>query len=299
MADSWPVRTALWADGAAGRPSILFVNGRADFIEKYSEAFWEWRAAGHALASFDWRGQGMSGRLARDPDMGHVDDFSVWCADLDAMVTWARTVLPGPLVLVAHSMGGHLVMRYLAERAARGQGDAGVAGAVLLAPMMGIASPGKSLVIRMLTRIACLMGRTGRYAVGQYPYGAHQRRPARGEILTGSAERFADEGWWNDRDPGMSLGGVSWGWLDAAFRSIAALKRPGVLEAIRLPVMTLVGRDERLVEPESAMRACARMPQAECRWIAAGRHELLRDADMPRRKAMAAITAFLDRIAAG
>ncbi len=298
MADGWPVRTALWADGATGRPSILFVNGRADFIEKYSEAYWDWRMAGHALATFDWRGQGLSGRLGGHPDLGHADDFGLWLSDLDAMITWARSTLPGPVVLVAHSMGAHLALRYLADRGRRnGHGSAGVAGAVLLAPMMGIASSGKSRLIKALARIACLLGRGGRYAVGQYPYGPHQRRPARGDILTGSADRFADEGWWNDRHPGLSLGGVSWGWLDAAFRSIAMLDRPGALEAVDLPLLMLVGRHERLVDADSAMQACTRIPGADCRWIVSGRHELLRDGDGPRRKTMAMIAAFLDRIA--
>ena len=56
-------------------------------------------------------------------------------ADLSEQIAWFRSVLPAPYFVVAHSMGGHLLLRHLA--AAPGSIDR----AVLLAPLMGLVAP--------------------------------------------------------------------------------------------------------------------------------------------------------------
>ena len=67
---------------AAGDPppgrkgTVCLFQGRAEFIEKYFETVRELRARGFAVATIDWRGQGLSDRALRDPRKGHVGDFS-------------------------------------------------------------------------------------------------------------------------------------------------------------------------------------------------------------------------------
>ena len=80
-ADGWPHRTFSWVSGG-GRGSLLFLGGRGDIFEKYFEAFGHWHAAGWSIESFDWRGQGGSGRLSDNPRCGHADDFAPWVDDL-------------------------------------------------------------------------------------------------------------------------------------------------------------------------------------------------------------------------
>lgn len=276
------LRTVYWQGGASG--SLLFLSGRGDFIEKYAESYWDWRAQGFALASFDWRGQGGSGRLG-DGDAGHVDSFDVWLADLAAQVAWFQATLPPPWFVVAHSMGGHLLLRHLAGTRSR------FARAVLLAPMLGLrAAPLGPVVTRTVARIAVALGLGKRYAPMQGPYGAVQRSAARGAILTSDAARFADEGWWLDQHPELALGGVSYGWLAAAFASLDVIGAPGFLERIAVPMLVLVPEYERLVDNRATARDVARIPGATLATIAGASHELLREVDPIR-------TAVLGRIA--
>ena len=77
----WPAMTGDPAHEAM-RGSILFLPGRGDFYEKYLESLDYWHCEGWHVTALDWRGQAGSGRLSAHPDIGHVEDFSVWLDDL-------------------------------------------------------------------------------------------------------------------------------------------------------------------------------------------------------------------------
>jgi len=126
--DGWPLRRFDWPSGGASRGSILFQGGRGDIFEKYLEAFAHWHGQGWSITSFDWRGQGGSGRLSPHRHVGHVDDFSTFTDDFrDFWAEW-EPAAAGPRVLMGHSMGGHLILRALVEGAAQ------PSAAVLIAP---------------------------------------------------------------------------------------------------------------------------------------------------------------------
>ncbi len=286
--DGWPLRTVRWQAPAGSAGSLLFVGGRADFIEKYSEAYWTWRSDwGLGVATFDWRGQGLSGRLGDAPHKGH-GEFDRWTDDLDRIVAWFAATMPAPHYLVAHSMGGHLALRHLAR------GSSPIARAVLLAPMLGIrTAPLPPKLARRLADAAVRAGLGGRYALLQRGYGAWQQRPERQALLTGCPDRFADEHWWIAEAPELALGGITWGWLASASRSIDRLFAAQALERIATPLLLLAGEHERLVEVAAIRRAAERLPTGEFRLIPGGRHELLRDVEPVRDATQAAIRDFL------
>ena len=71
----------------------------------------------------DWRGQGGSVRLVpQAPLKGHIDDFAEYDADLEAFLEQVvAPMLAGgarPIAL-AHSMGGHILLRYLSRHPGR------------------------------------------------------------------------------------------------------------------------------------------------------------------------------------
>jgi len=182
--DGWHIRTVSWAP-MPGKPSILFLNGRADFIEKYSESYWHWRDQGYGLFTFDWRGQGASGRFPT----GAGGYFDAWLADVAGLADQCAALLGGPLVLAGHSMGGHLALRHLAAGNAHGYRRA-----VLFAPMVGIAAQGvPPRVLSWLAQARVNAGAGDTYPPLQGPYGARSRGVHRQRILTGDPERFADE----------------------------------------------------------------------------------------------------------
>ena len=105
-ADGVSLRFARWAPPPGRKGTVCLFQGRAEFIEKYFETVRDLRERGFAVATLDWRGQGMSERALRNPRKGYVRDFSRYDIDLD---TFVREVVlpdcPPPFFALAHSMG--------------------------------------------------------------------------------------------------------------------------------------------------------------------------------------------------
>lgn len=285
LPDGWALRTFdRPADSARG--SILWLGGRGDIFEKYLECFTEWHDSGWHVSSFDWRGQGGSGRILPDPSVGHIDDFGIWIDDLAAFwADWtART--PGPHIVMGHSMGGHLVLRALIDGRVR------PATAVLVAPMLGFAGkiPGW-LAALVAGALGKLFPHRQAWKQNERPSSPDASRQA---FLTYDDDRYADEIWWKDQKPELGLGPPSWGWMAAAAASYAVIDRPGAIEALRLPIQIIATDGDQLVSPTAIRNAAARMPNGELlmfdKTVA---HEVLREVDAVRDVAMARIATFL------
>ena len=110
--DGARLRAARWSPGAGGgRGSVLLLQGRSEFIEKYYEAIAELLQRGLDVVAFDWRGQGGSQRLLSNPRKGHVRRFSDYQADLNAVLKQAMAgQAPEPWFALAHSMGGAILI---------------------------------------------------------------------------------------------------------------------------------------------------------------------------------------------
>ena len=280
--DGWRLRGFDWRADGAFRGSLLFQSGRGDFVEKYLEALAHWHARGWHTAGFDWRGQGGSARDGPGPASGDANGFDAMVADAGGYVAAWIAATPPPHVLVGHSMGGHLLLRLLAER------RVAVDAAVLVSPMLGLAhAPLSTRMARLMAGAACALG------FGARPLWGHATPLARQANLTGCADRYADEGWWREAQPRLGVGPPSWGWLKAALASIARLDAAGVLERVDMPVLLVATERDRLVSAAAIRRAARRLPDARLVMLD-GAHELLREADPARTAAFAAIAAFLD-----
>jgi lysophospholipase len=294
-ADGWPIRRVDWpvpaAAGQAARGALLFVPGRADFLEKYLETLDGWSAAGWAVTALDWRGQALSGRLGRG-DIGHVDDFARWIDDLAGF--WRQWVAerPGPHVLAAHSMGGHLALRAVAEH--RVAPDA----LVLSAPMLGLLPQAvPPMVLHLAARLMCALGDPQRPAwkASEKPGAALADRSA---LLTHDPARYADEEYWRATRPALGMGPASWGWVCAALASIRRIDRAEALAGVGVPVFIAATGADRLVSIAAIDRAARWLPHAELlRLGSEARHEVLREVDPVRDRVLAAIDEFLDRVA--
>lgn len=292
--DGHAIRRLDWAEPAGPpRGSLLFMPGRGDFYEKYLETFEHWRQRGWRVTAADWRGQAGSGRLGRDTLTGHVGDFADWIADLAALWRdWAGE-RGGPVVLAGHSMGGHLVLRAAAEQRL----VPAPAALVLIAPMLDVVPERVPLAARRLfARVRCATGDPRR------PAWKWSERPGeipafRQRLLTHDSERYADELYWREARPELAMGPGSWGWVRAALASIGRLRRRGLLEHVGPPVLVVATRADRLVGIRAIRRAAARLPRAETLWFGGeAAHEILRETDPVRARALARIDAFLERM---
>jgi alpha-beta hydrolase superfamily lysophospholipase len=284
--DGWKLRRFDWpAPAPCGR--LLFQTGRGDIFEKYLETLAHLHAAGWSVTAFDWRGQGGSGRLSPDQHVGHVSDFAVYDSDLAAF--WADWMAQGegPTVILGHSMAGMMVMRALADRSI--SPDA----AILVAPMIGLKSPVGAVLAGKVARWMTAHGDPARAAwrTNERPGSMASRQT----LLTHDVGRYRDEGWWQDRHPELRLGPPSWAWLAQGFAGQAALAADPRIEAIDTPVLMLVAEADKLVDPRAALRLADRLPDAQVvRFGPESAHEILREADTVRDRALSAIDSFLD-----
>ncbi len=286
--DGWKLRRFDWP-ARAPRGRILFQTGRGDIFEKYLETFAHLHAQGWSVTAFDWRGQGGSGRLSANPRVGHASDYRAFDADFAAFWTdWSAEEAGNgmPRVVLGHSMGGMMVMRALAARSI--EPDA----AILVAPMIGLKAPfGAAFSARIARWIA------GRGDPARAAWRSNERPgsvASRQSLLTHDPDRYSDEGWWQAAHPELVLGPPSWAWLAEGFAGAAALATDPRVESIDTPVMMLIAEADKLVDPRAALRLAARLPNAQVvRFGAESAHEILREADGVRNRALSAIDSFL------
>lgn len=286
--DGWALRRFDWTGTGtnAGRGSILFQTGRADVFEKYLESFSYWHDAGWSVTSLDWRGQGGSGRLSGDARVGHIDDFDRWITDLAAFWPQWCAATPGPHVVIGHSMGGHLILQALLESAIHP--DA----AILVAPMTGLRGPIGARWAEPIVRFLRNRGDPARAAwkAGERPGPKHERQA----ILTSDRSRYEDEQWWYEQSPEIKLGPPSWAWLSEAYASTREQRADRRLATLNVPILMLVADADELVDAEASVAIAARLPDA--RLVRFGReaaHEILRESDAVRDRAMAEIDTFM------
>ncbi len=280
--DGTRLRTAQWAPKGAPRATVALLTGRNEFIEKYFETIADLLDRGLAVHMMDWRGQGLSDRPLPNRLKGHVRDFTDYMDDLDL---FAGGIEAEKLVLMAHSMGGHIVLRALAERPLLRRR---VTAAITSAAMQGINTGRFSPVMAMrIARSLVLAGLRGAQAPSPKESGATFN------VLTSDPERAEDQAFFIAAEPRLALGSPTFGWLDAAFRSIAATNLPGALEAIDIPVLMAVAGADQVVSPQAQRTAAARLRQVTLAEIDGSRHEILKERDYLRAQFWTALDAFL------
>lgn len=290
--DGWTIRRIDWPVPATPRGSILFVPGRGDFFEKYLETLNGWARAGFAVTATDVRGQALSGRLIAGSNLGHIDDFAIWTQDLATLFAAWKAITPGPHIIAAHSMGGHIALRSV------GDGLIAPDALILSAPMFAVKGP--PVPDSWGVKYAQMMVRKNgshspAWTISEKP-GATMR--ARKSMLTHDDARYDDERVWRVARPGLELGPGTWGWVLAAMESIAHIAAPGYVERIATPTFIFATDGDQLVRTRRIRELAARMPDCEL-YVAPKTvaHEMLREVDAVRDDVLARIDHFLDRVA--
>jgi len=254
--------------------SIILLGGRREFIEKYAEIIGELNERNLDVYAMDWRGQGLSERLLPNRHKGYVRSYEDYLDDLDRFVN--QVVGPraiAPCTILAHSMGGHIALRYLHDRPNR------IEKAVLSAPMIDIVSSAfTSRLLRIFVRFAVCAGMEKAYFPGTGDYGPADRK-FDGNRLTSDPQRFMDEQNAIAANPDLALGGLTYGWLEASLASIDILSGAGYPESIQAPVLIVSAGSDRIVSVKAQKQICERLPAGRILVIPRSRHEVLKEND--------------------
>lgn len=281
------LRAGLWrAEDPLGH--VIFLTGRTEYLEKVALPAEQFVARGYSVITLDWRGQGLSSRQAEPGLKGHVDDYIEFQTDLDALLTTDQArALTGARVLVAHSMGGGIATHAMARPSIAKTLDA----AILSAPMLGISmSPVARIAAWVTMKIGIALG----YSKSWPPLGdvstPYVLTEPEDSVLT-SDERVLD--WMIEiarTRPESSIASPTLGWYRAA---TAAMKKASGLPPPGMPVLCLLGENERVVDQASVVAGAARM-NAKLVRIDAAQHEVLIENASIREAVWRAIDAFFE-----
>ena len=278
------------------RALLVLLNGQTEFIEKYGEVIGELAARSYWIVTMDWRAQGGSDRLTADPRKAHIADFSLYDRDLaalmDQVVAPLKAKMPAlPLVGLAHSMGGHLLLRRLHDCPSE------FSAVALCAPMIGIQPRGVPWwMVKALSRFLNRDGPSEDFVWGM----AHRDQltlPFAAQIVTSDEARYRRTHEILAAHPDLRLNGPTWGWLAAALRSILLLHSPGYAEAIATPSLIFAAGRDRVCNTDALCAFAARMPNAECRTIEGAEHEILMERDIYRGQFWNGFDNFVKRYA--
>jgi lysophospholipase len=253
--DGVRIRTARWILPLhEARGTVVLIQGRSEFIEKYFEVVRELLARKFSVVTFDWRGQGLSSRQLEDTHKGHVGDFSEFDCDLHHVIE--RIVhehAVKPYIALAHSMGGNVLLRYLHDNPHEFEC------AVLTAPMLAVkTTPFPLWFARGVATLWTATGNKGAYVFG----GAHQDPMAQGfdgNVVTSDKARFERMMACLKVDPGLALGAPTFGWLEAAFRSMNLVRTEEFAAAIETPVLLIGAAYDKLVDLGADIRLIRRL----------------------------------------
>ncbi len=280
------------APDVPARGVCVLLNGQTEFIEKYFEVIDELRGRGFAVATMDWRGQGGSTRMTEDTRKSFVGDFHEYDQDLDTLMHWivqpmlAEGEKP---VALAHSMGGHNLLRALSRNPGR------FAAAVLSAPMIAISFRGqREFLVRAVTAFQVWRGRRG-----DWVWGMEARDPHRvnfsSQLVTSDPQRFERTQMLLREQPDLRLAGATWSWLAAALRSMDWLREPGRPEAITTPLLVVGAGKDRICQTPQTRAFAARLPFGDYVEIPEGEHELMMERNAIRAQFWAAFDAFMKK----
>jgi lysophospholipase len=287
--DKIKLRYATFPKGAgAARGTICLVQGRTEFIEKYFETIANFQSRGFAVGTFDWRGQGGSQRLIRNPRYGFVDHFDDYWTDLKS---FHGSILlpdcPPPYYLVGHSMGG-LVCLYAGMR------DRMMFERIFLSSPM-IALDRQPLSMSGMAAVCDALSFAG---LGRMPVGRRADKPPSeanfaGNPVTSDLTRYMRMVDVLNARRDLEITTPTVRWSAAAFHAMARAGRDDFPGAIKIPVMMLAAARDEVVSRSSIEALGLRMRTGRHAVIAAARHELFMENDMIRGQVFAAFDAFI------
>ena len=285
--DGVTLRAVRWPPPPGRKGTVCLFQGRSEYIEKYFEMVRDLRARGFAVATLDWRGQGLSERALRDPFKGHVDNFSEYETDLAAFMQ--QVVLPDcppPHFAIAHSAGATVLIR------AAHRGMRWFDRIVLTSPMLHLAASPLLGLAGPLVRTLHMLGFGSLYVPGgSAAIGALQ--PFAGNVVTSDPVRYTRAASVIEADRSLGLGSPTIAWADAALRAMGEFAQPTYAAHIRQPILVLAAGHDQITSTRVTEEFAIHLRAGAHLVVAGARHEIMMEQDQYRAQFWAAFDAFI------
>jgi len=284
------LRYARWeATIEEKRGTVCVFTGYSEYIEKYFETVSDLRRRGFAVSIMDWRGHGGSYRMIDDLRKGHIDDFAEYDKDIECYMR--EIVLPDcppPYNALAHSMGGHIMLRHITQPGSFFER------VVLSAPMVRIHPYILGFpvnLIRLYCTLAIALGFKHSYAQSANQDGLTLKDFASNNV-TSDSERYERNYMLEQAAPQLLLGSPTIGWLNAALKSIAMINHPDYFTKVNVPTLTFAAGMDNIVPSQAVEDYTARLKSGTGVRLSDAKHEILQETDDVRTRFWAAFDAY-------
>jgi lysophospholipase len=267
---------------------VIIAQGRGDFIERYFETARDLLKRGFAVACYDFRGQGGSQRSFSNSYRSAVKSFANYEDDLAAVMTSAvLPECPPPYYLLAHSTGALISLRALRKRTWFDK-------AVFTSPLLGFQTGLWPIpVARALAHAVPLFGGAGAFLPG-YSHKPLVLNGFDGNPFTSDPHRFRRDRSILDKQPGLGLGGPTFGWLRAAMNCMDEVYKMDRETRLKAPILVVAAGLDEVVDTEAARRFCEQAAGLSFTVIDEAKHEILMERDPIRHQFFAAFDTFID-----
>ncbi|MDC9723999.1 MAG: alpha/beta fold hydrolase [Urechidicola sp.] len=251
--------------------AILISTGRTEAAIKYKELIFDLYQNDYSIYIHDHRGQGQSGRMTEDHDMGYVSNFQFYIDDMKYFYdTYVKPKSYQKIYLLTHSMGGAVGMTYLEQYPK--DFDA----AAFSSPMLG-------LPIGICTTVELLEGDEPEYVIGASKYD-DSKEDFEGNTLTGSEIRFDRMIDAFAKVPEARLGGATYHWVnksclqfDVMFDNIDKIETPFILFSAENEQIVATSSHQEFIDKAKALEK-----NCQAYVVANAQHELFIEKDEQR-----------------
>ncbi len=286
--DGINLRYARWQ--STSRPTkgtVVILTGRTEFIEKYYETVSELRARGFGVLVFDWRGQGGSSRMLKNPKKGYIEEFDQYEIDLNTILE--EVALPDcapPFFALGHSTGSLVALLAAPLEKNRFQRM------VLTSPMLALNNlPFSQNALKYMCAAATALG-MGEAYIEQGPTSMITRKFVANK-LTSDRIRFERNRNFANTWPDLVIGGATIRWIYAACKAMDRAAEPEFRKLLTIPTLLIGAGGDDVVDSKAAEEFGASVPSTTCLVIDGGKHEQFQERDIYREQLWAAFDAFI------
>jgi lysophospholipase len=258
--------------------ALVIFNGRSEFMRKYAELVYDLKNSGYTLYLMDNRGQGESGRMTKESQLGYVRKFHDYVDDIETFMN--QVVLkdnPSEIHLLAHSMGATAATIYDIEHP--GTFRSMVLSGPMYQPNLGKYSECEALAIGELMK---LIGRSENVAPGRTL--DEWKGSFETNNVTHSPARYGYAQDLLNARPEIAIGGPSYQWVLQAILGGKWVRENAM--GFVTPVRILQAGEEKVVVSSFQNEVCGKAKNCEIQLLEGAKHEMLMEADQHRNRAI-------------
>jgi lysophospholipase len=264
------IRYAHLEPETAAKGIIITLPGLSEFCEKYIETARFFSGHGYAFYVLDWAYQGCSSRYKKNRFKRHSDGYDSDLSDLHFLINLVPKDIP--LLMLGHSMGGNIGLRYLSKHPSTFKA------ASFSAPMLGILDL-RNLSTLVLGLLKTLFFLQDKYVPGGKDWHETARSSDGRDIFSSDPLRDQVHNAWCLANPDLQVGNATLAWVLESLKSINILKKPNTLKEINIPVLLSIAGQEKLVDNAAIKKAAHNLPLGRVMELKDAKHEIMMETD--------------------